>query len=163
MCEIQPGWNISWTRFFPMFYIHIIYTYIYIYIHNYIIFIIEWASAGYRRPPFLLGGGGGLEHAWKVGSETAKKVGASWWADLQPWRPHPDFFKVCDMSCSVYVNAGVVGAQTRRYPHNCLACQTVVWSWQLVGRIRAAHSTPSGQECPKQSWQVGDQKQRKKK
>ena len=48
-----------------------------------------------------------------------------------------------------HVKEGAVGVKTRQNPQRCPACHTVVWSSQLFGRIRVAHTTPSGKLCSK--------------
>ena len=62
-----------------------------------------------------------------------------------------------------YVNEGTVSTQTRQHPHTCPACQTVVWSSQLFGRVRCQHNTPAGKPCPKNTWQVQERKRERKK
>ena len=62
-----------------------------------------------------------------------------------------------------YVKEGTVSALTRQHPHTCPACQTVVWSSQLFGRVRCQHNTPAGKPCPKNTWQVQERKHETKK
>ena len=61
------------------------------------------------------------------------------------------------------VKEGTVSTQTRQHPHTCPACQTVVWSSQLFGRVRCQHNTPAGKPCPKNTWQVQERKHETKK
>ena len=57
-----------------------------------------------------------------------------------------------------YVKEGAVSAQTRQHPQRCPACHSVVWSTLLFGRIQATHNTPSGKQCPTNSWRVPESK-----
>ena len=61
------------------------------------------------------------------------------------------------------VKEGTVSTQTRQHPHTCPACQTVVWSSQLFGRVRCQRNTPAGKPCPKNTWQVQERKHETKK
>ena len=58
-----------------------------------------------------------------------------------------------------WVRTGKVTDATRRHPHTCPQCGTVVWSACTSGRIRVQHTTPSGRPCPQKSWMSEDKKE----